>query len=122
MSKILVVEDNEEIRDLIVRQLTRKGHDVASADDGATGVAAARQQRPEIVVMDMNLPVLDGWQAIKKLKDDPTTKAIPIIALTAHTTSGDRDAGYAAGADAFMTKPIDFALLSQRIDELLKKK
>lgn len=121
MAKILVVEDNGEIREMIVRQLERRKYTVVTAGDGEQGVAVANREKPDLIVMDLNLPVLDGWQATKRLKDDPKTKSIPIVALTAHTTSGDRDAGYAVGADAFLSKPIQFTVLIERIEKLLAK-
>jgi CheY-like chemotaxis protein len=121
MTKILVVEDNDEIRELIVRELKRRKYEVLTANDGEQGIAKAKGENPALIIMDLNLPVLDGWQAMKHLKDDSKTKSIPIVALTAHTTSGDRDAGYAAGADAFISKPIMFTVLVERMEELLKK-
>jgi CheY-like chemotaxis protein len=122
MKKILVVEDNQDIREMAVRQLKRRGYEVVEAEDGEKGVQAAGRQIPDLVLMDLNLPALDGWQAIRRLRSDPKTKGIPIVAITAHTTSGDRDAGYEAGADAFVTKPIDFAKLLERIDSLIGKR
>lgn len=119
MAKVLVVEDVEEIREMIRRQMQRRGHTVAEAVDGQDAIDKVRTDRPDVILMDLNLPVLDGWEATKRLKADPATRSIPIIALTAHATSGDRDAEYAAGADAFESKPIDFDRLAQRIDKLL---
>lgn len=120
MSKILVVEDQDEIRELIQRRLQRKRFEVVTAANGADAVRAARKEMPALVIMDLDLPVMDGWEATKRIKGDPATAGIPVLALTAHTTSGDRDAEYEAGADAFLTKPIDFDHLFARIDELLK--
>lgn len=121
MTKILVVEDQNEIRELIDRLLQRKGFEVVTAENGEQAVEAARDKKPALIIMDLEMPVLDGWEATKRIKADPATAGIPVLALTAHTTSGDRDAEYAAGADAFLTKPIDFERLFARIDELLKQ-
>ncbi len=121
MKKILVVEDSADIRDMAVRHLKRHGYRVTEAEDGEKGVEMAKAEKPDLILMDLNLPTVDGWEAIRLLRSLPNTRGIPIVAITAHTTSGDRDAGYEAGADAFVTKPIDFAALVERIQALLEK-
>ena len=120
MPKILLVEDNEMNRDMLSRRLERRGYEVVIALDGLEGVNAAQTHRPDLVLMDMSLPVLDGWEATRKLKAGPDTQRMPIIALTAHAMSGDREKAMAAGCDDFDTKPIDFARLLGKIEALLK--
>lgn len=122
MSRILLVEDNEMIRDMLAERLMRKGYEVTIAVDGAQGVNLARQNPPALILMDMSLPVLDGWQATKKLKADVTTAAIPVIALTAHAISGDREKTLAAGCNDYSTKPVDFPQLLLKIQTWLKGK
>ncbi len=122
MPKILVVEDNEMNRDMLTRRLRRKGFEVSEAVDGAQGVAAARAEAPELILMDMSLPVMDGWEASRQLKADPLTRAIPLIALTAHAMPGDRDRALEAGCDDYETKPVEFATLLAKIETLLKVK
>ena len=119
MTHILLVEDHEEIWDFLSRRLKRRGYDVTVATDGQAGVDQARALQPQIVLLDMNLPVLDGWSAARKMKDDPATAGIPIIALTAHAMSGDREKALAAGADDYHPKPIDFSGLLAQIDALV---
>ena len=119
MAKILLVEDNEMNRDMLTRRLQRRGHEVLVAGDGAEGVALARQERPDLILMDMTLPVLDGWEATRRVKADPTTRAIPVIALTAHAMSSDREQALAAGCDDFDTKPIELPRLIGKIDAML---
>ena len=119
MAKILLVEDNEMNRDMLSRRLQRRGHEVAIAADGAEGVALARRDRPGLILMDMTLPVLDGWEATRQLKADPATSAIPIIALTAHAMSEDRARAIEAGCDDYDTKPIEFPRLIGKVDALL---
>ena len=121
MPKILLVEDNEMNRDMLSRRLERRGYEVVIAVDGQEGVAAAQMHRPDIVLMDMSLPVLDGWEATRKLKAGAETQKIPIIALTAHAMSGDREKAMGAGCDDFDTKPIDFARLLGKIEALVGK-
>lgn len=121
MAKILLVEDNEMNRDMLSRRLQKRGHEVAIAVDGAAGVAKAKAELPEIVLMDMSLPVMDGWEATRQLKGDASTARIPIIALTAHAMTSDRDKALAAGCDDFDTKPVELPRLLGKIDELLKK-
>lgn len=119
MAKILLVEDNELNRDMLSRRLARRGFEVVLAGDGAEGLDAARTARPDLVVMDLSLPVLDGWEAIRRLRADPAIAAIPVLALTAHAMAGDRGQALAAGADDYDTKPVDFARLMGKIDALL---
>jgi CheY-like chemotaxis protein len=119
--KILLVEDNEMNRDMLSRRLEKRGYQVVLALDGEQGVGMAQTERPDLVLMDISLPVLDGWEATRRLKSAPDTKGIPIIALTAHAMSSDRDKAAEAGCDDFDTKPIDLARLLQKIDALLAK-
>ena len=118
MPKILIVEDDELNRDSLSRLLRRRGFEIVVAVDGESGVATARNERPDLILMDMSLPVVDGWEATRRLKDDPATSAIPIIALTAHAMSTDRDKALAAGCDDFDTKPIDLDRLLPKIRAL----
>jgi two-component system cell cycle response regulator DivK len=111
MPKILIVEDNEVNRDMLSRRLTRRGYDVICAVDGQQGIDMAQSQTPDLILMDMSLPVLDGWEATKRLKSAAETKAIPVIALTAHALMSDRDQALQAGCDDYETKPIDFPRL-----------
>ncbi len=119
MAKILLVEDNEMNRDMLSRRLTRKGYEVIIALDGEEGVAKARSEAPDLILMDMSLPVLDGWEATRRLKAGPKTHAIPIIALTAHAMAGDREQAMAAGCDDYDSKPIEFPRLLGKIEVLL---
>jgi CheY-like chemotaxis protein len=119
MPKVLLVEDNEESRDGLSRHLRRKGYEVLLAGDGRQGMAAARAEAPDLVLMDMSLPVLDGWEATRQLKADPQTRHIPVIALTAHAMAGDREKALAAGCDEYDTKPVEFARLYGKIQALL---
>lgn len=121
MPIILLVEDNEMNRDMLSRRLLRKGFDVVMAEDGAAGVARATSHSPALILMDMSLPVIDGWEATRRLKADATTAHIPIIALTAHAMSEDRDKAMAAGCDDYDTKPIDLDRLLTKIAGLLEK-
>ncbi len=116
--RVLLVEDHEEIWDFLSRRLRRRGHEVSVATDGQAGVQAVRSEHPQIVLMDMNLPVMDGWTAARALKADPATAGIPIIALTAHAMSGDREKALAAGCDDYHPKPVDFSRLLEQIDSL----
>ncbi len=120
MSKILLVEDNEMNRDMLSRRLERKGYTVVCAVDGRDGLAKARDEAPDLVLMDMSLPVLDGWEATRQLKADPTLKAIPVIALTAHAMASDEQQARAAGCDDFDTKPVELPRLLAKIQALLK--
>jgi len=119
MAKILLVEDNEMNRDMLSRRLIKRGHEVVIAVDGREGVDKASSDRPEIILLDMSLPVMDGWEAAKRLKADPATSSIPIIALTAHAMAGDREKCLEAGADDYDTKPVDFKRLLGKINDLL---
>ncbi len=119
MTKILLVEDNEMNRDMLARRLVRRGYEVIVAVDGAQGVAVAQAELPDLIVMDMSLPVLDGWQATQQIKALPATRMIPVLALTAHAMSGDRDRCFAAGCDEYDTKPIEFERLMSKIIVLL---
>lgn len=121
MPKLLLVEDNEMNRDMLSRRLERKGYQVVMAEDGAKGVAMAAAELPDLVLMDMNLPVLDGWEATKQIKANPATAAIPVVGLTAHAMSGDREKGMAAGCDDYDTKPVDFNRLLGKIQAVLEK-
>ena len=121
MPKILLVEDNEMNRDMLSRRLEKRGYTLAIAADGAIGVELAKTGAPDLILMDMSLPVIDGWEATKLLKADPATKAIPIIALTAHAMDSDRVQALAAGCDDFDTKPVELTRLLAKIEELLKK-
>jgi len=119
MSKILLVEDNELNRDMLSRRLARKGYDVLIAVDGQQGVDMARAEAPDIILMDMSLPVMDGWEAARTLKADEGTRAIPIVALTAHAMSEDRQSALDAGCDDYDTKPVDLKRLLGKIEALL---
>jgi two-component system cell cycle response regulator DivK len=119
MAKLLLVEDTQEIWDFLSRRLQRRGHEVVLAHDGQAGVATAQEARPEVILLDMNLPVMDGWTAARTLKDDPATQGIPIIALTAHALAGDREKALAAGCDDYHPKPVDFSKLLAQIDAAL---
>ena len=119
MAKILLVEDNEQNRDMLSRRLERKGHTVVTAGDGERAVELARAESPDLVLMDLNLPVLDGWQATRRIKDGAATGGIPVIALTAHAMSGDRQKALGAGCDDYDTKPVEFPRLIGKIDALL---
>ena len=121
MPKILLVEDNEMNRDMLTRRLEKRGYTISIAVDGAEGVAKAKAEIPDLILMDMSLPVLDGWDATKQVKADPATKGIPVIALTAHAMEGDRQKALAAGCDDFDTKPVELNRLLLKIEELLKK-
>lgn len=115
MSKILLVEDNEMNRDMLSRRLKRRGYEVMIAVNGSEGVAMATSEIPDLILMDMSLPVMDGWEATKNIKASPVTKSIPIIALTAHAMSGDREKALQAGCDDYDTKPIELARLIEKI-------
>jgi len=119
MAKILLVEDNEMNRDMLSRRLVKRGHDVVIAVDGREGVDKAISDGPEIILLDMSLPVMDGWEAAKRLKADAATSGIPIIALTAHAMAGDREKCIEAGANDYDTKPVDFKRLLGKIEALL---
>jgi CheY-like chemotaxis protein len=117
-TKILLVEDNEMNRDMLSRRLQRRGFDVVLALDGAQGVAMAKSERPDLVLMDMGLPVLNGWEATRAIKADPATRSMPVIALTAHSMDGDRQTAMAAGCDDYDTKPVDLPRLLDKMAAL----
>ncbi len=119
MKKILLVEDNEMNRDMLSRRLVRNGFEVAIAVDGEQGIAMAQSERPDLILMDMSLPVIDGWEATRRVRASGTTSAIPIIALTAHAMSGDREKAIEAGCDDYDTKPIEMPRLLEKINALL---
>jgi two-component system, cell cycle response regulator DivK len=121
MSRILIVDDNETNRDMLSRQLKRKGHTISLAVDGAAGVEKAAAEIPDLILMDMSLPVLDGWEATRRVKANPLTKNIPVIALTAHVATSDREKAIQAGCDDYDTKPIDWARLLSKIEGQLRK-
>jgi two-component system cell cycle response regulator DivK len=120
MAKILLVEDNEMNRDMLARRLERRGYQVVIAVDGDQGVRLAQAEAPDLILMDMSLPVLDGWEATRRLKAMPATQAIPIVALTAHAMSGDREQALEAGCDDYDSKPIAFPRLLGKIQALLE--
>lgn len=122
MPRILLVEDNEMNRDMLSRRLQRNGYDVVIALDGEAGVTMAASERPDLILMDMSLPVLDGWEATRRLKGLPETASIPVIALTARVMAGDRDKALEAGCDDYDAKPIDFERLLGKMQALLKKR
>ncbi len=121
MPKILLVEDNEKNWDMLSRRLRRRGYEVDLAFDGAQGVAMARTNKPDLVLMDMSLPVMDGWEATRQLKGFAETSTIPVIALTAHAMSGDREKARQAGCDDYHPKPVDLAALLTQIEAALTK-
>ncbi len=122
MAKILLVEDNDMNRDMLSRRLTKRGYEVSIALDGVEGVNLTRTTLPDLVLMDMSLPVKDGWEATKELKADPATKNIPVIGLSAHAMSGDRDRALEAGCDDYDTKPVELDRLLAKIEALLASK
>jgi len=121
MARILLVEDNEMNRDMLSRRLMRLGHEVVIAIDGADGIAKAREAAPDVVLMDMSLPVIDGWEATRRLRADPDTQHLRIIALTAHAMAGDRAKALEAGCDDYDTKPLDLPRLLEKINTQLAR-
>ena len=119
MAKILLVEDDEMNRDMLSRRLTRRGYTVVIAEDGQQGVDMAASERPDLILMDMSLPVMDGWEATRRIKESGATNSIPVIALTAHAMSEDRDQALAAGCEDFDTKPVELDRLLEKINRLL---
>jgi len=119
MARILLVEDNEMNRDMLSRRLIRRGYDVILAQDGKEGLETAQTQSPDLILMDMSLPVMDGWEATRRLKDSPNTASIPVVALTAHALTDDRDKATRAGCDGYETKPVELPRLIETIERLL---
>ena len=119
MAVILLVEDNEVNRDMLSRRLSKRGFTVVMAVDGAEGVRKAREDSPDLILMDMSLPVINGWDATRELKADAATQAIPVIALTAHAMAGDREKAVDAGCDEYETKPVELPKLLEKIEKLL---
>ena len=122
MTKLLLVEDNEMNRDMLSRRLTRRGYEVAIAIDGAQGVEMARTETPDLVLMDLSLPVIDGWEATRRIKAAQETSHLPVIGLTAHAMAGDREKAIEAGCDDYDTKPIELERLLQKVEALLQAK
>jgi CheY-like chemotaxis protein len=122
MTKILLVEDNELNRDMLSRRLQRRGFEVVNAVNGQEGLEMAHSEAPELILMDISLPIMDGWEAARKIKKSPKTRSTPIIALTAHAMVGDREKSLEAGCDDYDTKPIDFQRLLQKMKTLMEKK
>jgi two-component system, cell cycle response regulator DivK len=122
MLKILLVEDNDTNRDMLSRRLARRGYELIIAVDGAEGLAMAQAEAPDLILMDMSLPVLDGWEVTRQIKAAANTCAIPVIALTAHAMAGDREKALKAGCDEYETKPVEFQRLLSKIEALLNGK
>ena len=121
MKRILIVEDNELNRDVLSRRLVLRGYDVIVAEDGRQGFALADLRQPDLILMDLGLPEIDGWECVRRLRANAATQSIPIVALTAHAMTGDREQALAAGCDEFDTKPIDFTALLTKMTRLLEK-
>jgi CheY-like chemotaxis protein len=121
VAKILIVEDNEMNRDMLSRRLARRGYEIVMAVDGGEGIAAATAESPDLILMDMSLPVVDGWEATRRLKAEPLTSSIPVIGLTAHAMAGDREKVLEAGCDDYDTKPVELPRLLQKIETLLAR-
>ncbi|MDT8382933.1 MAG: response regulator [Gammaproteobacteria bacterium] len=119
MSKVLLVEDNEMNRDMLSRRLERKGFEVVFAQDGSVAVELASSEQPALILMDMSLPVMDGWEATRRIKANPATQGIPVIALTAHAMAGDKEKAMEAGCEDYDTKPVDFPRLLGKIESLI---
>ena len=122
MSRVLIVEDNEMNRDMLTRRLMRRGYTVITAVNGREGIDQARAGRPDVILMDLSLPVMDGWEAIRHIRNDPFTAAIPVIALTAHALAADHAAAFAVGADDVDTKPVDLERLIGKIEAQLEQR
>jgi len=120
MSRILIVEDNEMNRDMLSRRLELRGYEVILAMDGRRGLAVARSESPDLILMDMSLPEIDGWEVARRLKSDDTTRSIPVIALTAHAMTSDRQRALEAGCDDYDTKPVEFERLLTKIQTMLR--
>src|SRR6266545_8041480 len=121
MARILLIEDNEMNRDMLSRRLAKRGHEVLIATEGLLGMETARREAPDLIVMDMSLPGVDGWEAARRMRADQALRRIPIVALTAHAMAGDREKALAAGCDEYDTKPVDFARLTAKITALLAR-
>ena len=121
MARILLVEDNEMNRDMLSRRLSERGYEVLIAQDGGEGVAMARPRSPDLILMDMSLPVVDGWEATRRIKSESQTRSIPVIALTAHAMAGDEEKARSAGCDDFDTKPVELPRLLTKIEALLRR-
>ena len=121
MAKILLVEDNEMNRDMLSRRLERRGYQVVMAGDGQQGVEMAQTEVPDLILMDMSLPGIDGWEAARRIKQSPDTRGIPVIALTSHAMAGDREQALASGCDDYDTKPVDLPRLLEKMAVLLGK-
>src|SRR5206468_2618673 len=121
MPKILLVEDNEMNRDMLSRRLERKGYQIVMAVDGGEGVTMSKSEKPDLILMDMSLPIVNGWEATRQIKADEVTRAIPVIALTAHAMATDREKALEAGCEDYDTKPIELPRLLEKIETLLKK-
>jgi CheY-like chemotaxis protein len=121
MPKILLIEDNEQNRDALARRLQRRGYDVIMAADGQQGIAMAQSELPDLILMDLNLPDVDGWEATQIIKKTPKTQVIPIMAMTAHAIAGDQERALQAGCDDYHAKPVEFTRLLEQIEALLKK-
>ena len=119
MAKLLLVEDNEMNRDMLSRRLVKRGYEVAIAVDGHEGLEMVKSETPDLILMDMSLPVIDGWEATRRIKADPETQAIPVVALTAHAMASDREKALEAGCDAYETKPVELKSLLATIEGLL---
>lgn len=122
MTRVLLVEDNELNRDMLSRRLERRGYGVITADNGREAVDLTITERPDVILMDMDLPVLTGWEATELIKKDPAVSSIPVIGLTAHALQADKDRALRAGCDDYQSKPIDFTELVKKIDEVVLKK
>jgi two-component system, cell cycle response regulator DivK len=120
MAKVLLIEDNEMNRDMLSRRLIRRGFQVVFAMDGQQGIDLARSERPDIILMDLGLPVIDGWEATRRVKADDATRGVPVIGLTAHAMTGDREKAIEAGCDDYDTKPVEFDRLIGKIERLLR--
>ena len=120
MAKVLLIEDNEMNRDMLSRRLIRRGFQVVFAVDGQQGIDLARSERPDIILMDLGLPVIDGWEATRRVKADDATRGVPVIGLTAHAMTGDREKAIEAGCDDYDTKPVEFDRLLGKIERLLR--
>ena len=122
MAKVLLIEDNEMNRDILFRRLSRRGYVVVFAVDGQQGVEMARSEKPDIILMDMSLPIIDGWEATRRVKSDNAIRDVPVIGLTAHAMTGDREKALEAGCDDYDTKPVEFDRLISKIERLLSQR